>query len=335
MRETNARLAIGFVVIFFYLLIGAIVFVRIEAPAEQILFDEYKIMRYEWEAKLFSAGFSADQVDQLFANIRFAAENGVWQEANVTSDNNWTFGSAFFFAGALLTTVGYGHASPHTSHGKLFAIVYCVVGIPMTLALLSALAQRLRYPSAWLRKQLNVHLGSMFHAIHLQWIHLLVVCLLLFIFAFLIPSLIFVSIEPDWTFIDAIYFCFISLSTIGLGDYQPGDDPKMAFRGFYKFFVTVYLILGLSCMMLFLATLYDIPQCNLTKFFVTKSGLPEDDDPDDDDNIAQRPPAEFRPIPMQNGGPKYTRYNGDDFTSPQINGSTNHLPFSATNGYYQ
>lgn len=106
MEETNTRLATGVLVMFFYLLIGAIVFVRIEAPMERIEFEAYQEFRQDWTNRLTDAGFTEYEVDRLFANIRDAALNGIWTEQNVTSESNWSFGQAFFFSGTLVSTVG-------------------------------------------------------------------------------------------------------------------------------------------------------------------------------------------------------------------------------------
>lgn len=60
-QETNARLGVGFLVMFFYLLIGAIVFVRIERPVEQLEMETYKEFRQAWTAKLLRKGFSGGE----------------------------------------------------------------------------------------------------------------------------------------------------------------------------------------------------------------------------------------------------------------------------------
>lgn len=60
----------------------------------------------------------------------------------------------------------------------------------------------------------------------------------------IIPATIFTSLEPGWSFLDSIYYIFISLTTIGLGDYVPSDGIDKKYFTLYRLTVTVYLIWG-------------------------------------------------------------------------------------------
>lgn len=65
-----------------------------------------KRWRFEYFPILLKRHYSEAEIDELFADIRSMALKGVWKEKNMTSDYSWTFGQAFFFSGALISTVG-------------------------------------------------------------------------------------------------------------------------------------------------------------------------------------------------------------------------------------
>lgn len=52
-----------------------------------------------------------------------------------------------------------------------------------------------------------------------------------------------------WTWIDAIYFCMITLTTIGYGDYSPQTDGG-------KIFTMFYIVIGLGMILSFINTIY-------------------------------------------------------------------------------
>ena len=60
MQETNTRLGVGFLAIFFYLIIGAVVMVSIEGPTEEVLFDEYGSIRGQYDKTLISKVITYD-----------------------------------------------------------------------------------------------------------------------------------------------------------------------------------------------------------------------------------------------------------------------------------
>jgi hypothetical protein len=45
-----------------------------------------------------------------------------------------------------------------------------------------------------------------------------------FLVFMLIPAVVFWHIEDGWTYLDCLYFSFVTLTTIGFGDYVPGKE---------------------------------------------------------------------------------------------------------------
>lgn len=68
--------------------------------------------------------------------------------------------------------------------------------------------------------------------------HLSIIGSITFGFFMVVPAFIFAKLEPGWNFLDSLYYCFISLTTIGLGDYIPGDAPNQPMRALYKVCIT-------------------------------------------------------------------------------------------------
>lgn len=126
---------------------------------------------------------------------------------------------------------------PLSDGGKAFCIIYSVIGIPFTLLFLTAVVQRIivyvtRRPVLYfhIRWGFSKQIVAIIHAMLLGFIT--VSCF------FLIPAAIFSVLEDDWNFLESFYFCFISLSTIGLGDYVPGEGYNQKFRELYKIGIT-------------------------------------------------------------------------------------------------
>lgn len=70
---------------------------------------------------------------------------------------------------------GYGHVTPLTKPGKLFCMGYALVGIPLTLVLLSALVERLLGPATALLRSLNSALGHLFRPFSIRLLHLAII----------------------------------------------------------------------------------------------------------------------------------------------------------------
>jgi len=134
--------------------------------------------------------------------------------------------------------LGYGHVTPLSQEGKLFCMLYALFGIPLTLVLLTALVDRLMIPTTKYLHFLNSRLGHLYPPFTIRLLHFgTILGTLIFLFLML-PAAMFTYVEPEWNYMDSLYYCFISLTTIGLGDYIPGDAPDQKYRPLYKLMIT-------------------------------------------------------------------------------------------------
>lgn len=268
-RRSNFLLALYVFAYLSFLVLGTFVFMYLEQPLERTLVRDLRVLRRNFLDS--HPCLSDEDLEEFIVEIVRANNHGVSAVRNVTMEPSWSFGQSLFFAGTIVTTIGYGHVTPLSEGGKIFCIVYALVGIPLTLVLLTALVERFMVPVTLFLQLLNSRLGHLYQPFNIRLLHLSFVVLVVIIFFFVIPAAIFANLEPSWDFLDALYYCFISLTTIGLGDYIPGDFPDQPYRALYKLCCTGYLMVGLTFMMLMLTVFYDIPQLNFGLFFLLKS----------------------------------------------------------------
>ncbi|XP_073684624.1 potassium channel subfamily K member 1a [Garra rufa] len=258
----------------FYLIFGALVFSAVELPYEEQLRQELRSVKQQFLED--NECLSEERLEEFLTRALEASNYGVSVLNNASTNWNWDFTSALFFASTVLSTTGYGHSVPLSDGGKAFCIIYSVVGIPFTLLFLTAVVQRImefstRRPVEYLHRRWGMS-KPLLAALHAALLAIIIISCF-----FLIPAIIFSVLEEDWNFLESFYFCFISLSTIGLGDYVPGEGYHQRFRQFYKLGITLYLILGLIAMLVVLETFCELQQLKkLRKMFYLRKQKTED-----------------------------------------------------------
>nr|XP_033809468.1 potassium channel subfamily K member 7 [Geotrypetes seraphini] len=242
---------------FLFLVLGALVFGALEQP------HEIELRRQVAEARSnFTLGHgcvSDEGLRTLLEEVLAADNYGVSALQNGSASENWSFASSLFFVATVLTTTGYGHTVPLSDGGKIFCILYTILGIPVTLFFLAFI----------IRQVTTLVTVRPIHYAHVRWgfpqkplavAHAVILALTVTGCFILLPATIFWAVEDDWNYLESIYFCFISLSTIGLGDYIPGKASNPLLKELYKFSITCYLIIGLVAMLVALETLYRLQE---------------------------------------------------------------------------
>uniref|UniRef100_A0A4W5N0F1 Potassium channel, subfamily K, member 10b n=1 Tax=Hucho hucho TaxID=62062 RepID=A0A4W5N0F1_9TELE len=233
-----------FVVVVAFLVGGGLAFRALEQPFESNQKDSITL-----EKALFLRRHPCVTPTELEALIKHAIDAvsaGVSPIGDTSyNSSHWDLGSGFFFAGTVITTIGYGNIAPSTEGGKIFCILYALFGIPLFGFLLAGIGDQLG--TIFVKSVLRV---EKIYRKQISQIKIRVTSTILFILAGCIvfvgvPAVIFKHIE-GWTTLDAIYFAVITLTTIGIGDYVAGGDQKIEYMKWYKPLVWFWILVGLA-----------------------------------------------------------------------------------------
>ncbi|XP_077388884.1 potassium channel subfamily K member 10 [Festucalex cinctus] len=226
-----------------YLGMGALVFQNLEASEENDKFQELLTTTNKFLNN--HSCVSEREFYTLVKEVASAVEAGL--EVGSLSTNfttRWDVASAFFFCGAIITTIGFGNLSPRTRYGQLFCVCYALVGIPMFGILLAGVGDHMgtvlrravaKIETLFLKRQVRPTTVRVISAV----LSILIGCLI-----FLAVPTVFFQKSEDWSFLESLYFVVITLTTVGFGDYVP--DGSHAGGLFFKPLVWLWIVFGLA-----------------------------------------------------------------------------------------
>uniref|UniRef100_A0A8C7Y3Q6 Potassium channel, subfamily K, member 10b n=1 Tax=Oryzias sinensis TaxID=183150 RepID=A0A8C7Y3Q6_9TELE len=235
-----------FIVVVLYLICGALAFKALEQPFETNQKTSLTLQKASFLER--HPCVSPDELNTIIEHAMDAVSPGLRPLDTTYNSSFWDLSSAFFFAGTVITTIGYGNIAPSTQGGKIFCIFYAIFGIPLFGFLLAGIGDQLG--TIFVKSILKVE--KRFRQKHKQisQTKIRVTSAILFILAgcivfVTIPAVIFKYIE-DWSTLDAIYFVVITLTTVGIGDYVAGGNRKIDYKNWYKPLVWFWILVGLA-----------------------------------------------------------------------------------------
>uniref|UniRef100_A0A3B3Y8P4 Potassium channel domain-containing protein n=1 Tax=Poecilia mexicana TaxID=48701 RepID=A0A3B3Y8P4_9TELE len=219
-----------------YLGMGALVFVTLETPKE----SKAHVNLLKAKQDFLSNNSCVTEVNFQELELVSAVEAGLdisSLSANLTS--RWDMGSAFFFCGTIITTIGFGNLSPRTWLGQLFCVCYALVGIPMFGILLAGVGDHMgtvlrravaKIEKLFLKRKIRPTTVRVMSAV----LSILIGCLIFLA----VPTVVFQKVER-WSFLESLYFVVITLTTVGFGDFVPGGT-------IFKPLVLLWIVFGLA-----------------------------------------------------------------------------------------
>lgn len=233
MKKQNVRTLSLIVCTFTYLLVGAAVFDALESTTERNRFEVLQAIE----------GIILRKYNITEEDYR-VMETIVLKSEPHKAGQQWKFTGAFYYATTVLTTIGYGHSTPSTIGGKLFTMFYAMVGIPLGLIMFQSIGERVNRLSSVIIKSIKKALNCT--QINATEVDLICVVTTLSSFTIAGGAAAFSKFE-GWSYFDSVYYCFITLTTIGFGDMVAlQKDNALNRKPSYVMFALIFILFGLA-----------------------------------------------------------------------------------------
>ncbi|KPJ01474.1 PREDICTED: potassium channel subfamily K member 9 [Papilio xuthus] len=233
MKRQNVRTLSLVVCTFTYLLIGAAVFDALESDTE----------RKRWEVL-------SDMKNSLVRKYNITPEDYHMIEIVIIENKphkagpQWKFAGAFYFATVVLAMIGYGHSTPVTVGGKAFCMAYAMVGIPLGLVMFQSIGERLNKFASVVIRRAKCYLRCL--TTEATEMNLMFATGMLSSIIITTGAAVFSRYE-GWSYFDSFYYCFVTLTTIGFGDYVAlQNDQALTSKPGYVALSLVFILFGLA-----------------------------------------------------------------------------------------
>jgi len=251
-----------------YTLAGAKIFQVIENPAEleklevfqALLISKRTLFLNSVRNESINSVNYRERVDLLLSDYEEVAAQAVDNGIDLTTQEftaNWNYIQSVFFSTTILTTIGYGNIAPDTFAGRLFCILFAIIGIPFTLSVIADVGQIFATIVSVLLAKYREKIRPVllkFNIINEKTEEededggmgsniFLVGGAVVFLAVFLSCGAFLFTLWEDWSFFDAFYFCFITFTTIGFGDIVPDITTQ---RTGYMLVCIIYILVGMA-----------------------------------------------------------------------------------------